>query len=133
MERLELKSTGALIDEYITSVFKFDRNPNEENTKRFNDLADITNTRVKENHNWGVISLQYSQLWETLEQCWEAQELVSTLNPTYDDIEDLPSIIALARAGKEAQRSNAIRCKLVREIDELLGESDRTYLEKTYS
>ena len=132
MERLELKSTGALIDEYITSVFKFDNNPTEENTERFNNLARVVNARVRENHSWSSIALQYVQLWEALEQCWEAQETLSKHKGLDCLTATLVELIDVAEAGLEAQRTNAIRCKLVREIDEKLGENDRTYLEKTY-
>lgn len=136
MNSLEIKSTGALIDEYITSTFKNLINPTVENFQRYTALYNVCNERLGDRRP--LISNLYDQLTDILWQCWQAQERINEENPYLDlhiksdEPVDLNSITRLAYAGKMAQKTNAIRCQLVRKIDQVLGESDRTYLEKTY-
>ena len=64
-----------------------------------------------------------SDLTETLINCWDAQEAV---------MHSLDSA-QVAGAARDAQRLNAKRNNLIRELDHRLGEGDITATRKTYS
>lgn len=64
------------------------------------------------------------ELFTTLFKCWYAQEDI--MNETLSDGERLNAAI-------KAQEYNAKRAKLIRLIDERLGEGERSVLEKTYA
>lgn len=130
MDRLETKSLGALIDEYFTSDMKVKANPSQENLERRQALKTILDREI--GASWGAITILVFQLEQQLQLCWNAQEEVmryrnrDVAKMSYADLQ------ALGFAAITAQETNAQRCRLVREIDKVLGESDRTYLEKTY-
>ena len=130
MERIEMKSTGQLIDEMITAQLKVIAVLNDENSTRFWKLHNVVYRRVGE--RWDLVDYHRIELENVLQQCWKAQDIVAKYKTLDCSTAPLNQLRELAEAGLEAQRTNAIRCKLVREIDEILGEADRTYLEKTY-
>ena len=107
-----------LVDELITAEFKYAVNPTEELGLKISLLFDEINKVVKGNDS--IVRLTDElQTWS--KKCWDAQEVV--MNSSKND--------EVAMAARIAQRSNAKRNKLIRQIDELLGETN-TVLEKTY-
>jgi hypothetical protein len=131
MDRLETKSLGAIIDEYLTSNLKVKANPSEENIARNKALNSILDKEI--GASWGAITVLVAMLDYQLKACWEAQEKVMHYKRVGLDNLNPSELYMLAGAAIRAQETNAERCKLVREIDKVLGESDRTYLEKTYA
>lgn len=123
MKDIRQKSIGFLIDEYITACFKYDAKPTEE-IKMRRDLLRDTIMNILGNKLQTDIEFYglYMSLYSVLRRCWESQEIV-----VRSDKRDIVFF-----AAKEAQTTNAERNKLIREIDQLLGEGDITSLEKTY-
>ncbi len=64
------------------------------------------------------------ELFTTLFKCWYAQE---------DIMDESLSTEERLDAAIKAQRMNSRRAKLIRLIDERLGEGERSVLEKTYA
>jgi uncharacterized transporter YbjL len=129
---LSYKSTGTLIDESITAELKVLSNASPENIERMANLQNLINNRVDQ-ESWYRINIHATRLRTELKLCWDAQEIVMKYkNKNVDDL-SLEELQELSNAALYAQRTNAERCRLVREIDKALGESDRTYLEKTYA
>jgi hypothetical protein len=81
---------------------------------------------------WQVVKLRV-----VLRQCWEAQEIVrdneDIREPDRNDsVFTINKWIETAKAGIKAMTTNRERNKLIREIDDILGESEYTPLDKTY-
>lgn len=131
---VEYKSTGTLIDEWITTTFKVEVNPTNENLDRLRALDMTIQKRLGDRADdvyWQVIKLRV-----VLRQCWEAQEIVKAnedlkLPDRYDNVFTINKWIETAKAGIKAMTTNRERNKLIREIDQILGE-DNTPLSKTY-
>lgn len=134
---LEYKSTGALIDEWITARMKAQARPNQENEDRARQLRHIIDSRFMQKDpdiiNSNEFRMFMLELSFQLQLCWDAQEIVMKYQQIALDDLSQTALYALARSAVQAQVTNAARCKLVREIDTVLGEADRTYLEKTYA
>lgn len=130
---ISYKSTGMLLDELITTTFKIEVNPSEANVKRKAELDAEIGNRLDGNRD--KIYFQVIKLQVVLRQCWDAQETVKQLSHTiYQQTLTIPylnDLLALAEAGVKAQTTNATRNMLIREIDEILGESNGP-LNKTY-
>lgn len=130
---IEYKSTGSLIDEMVTALLKTTKTTKNKggNEKRWNLLSDAISKRFEKSpvpiYDERVVDL-WQELSETLEACWDAQEEVMI----FSDPQDYHEVERCAMAAIEAQRLNAKRNRLIRELDELLGESDYTQLEKSY-
>ncbi len=132
MYPIELKSIGFMIDERITAGFKADLHPSEENTQRVLDLDTAIDGRVA--GRWHMINALVLKLERVLKECWDAQEIVTQI-VIHDEYrwEERFDIHKLAVTGKVAQQTNAERNRLIREIDEILGESAHSTLRKTYA
>jgi len=130
---ISYKSTGMLLDELITTTFKIEVNPSEANVKRKAELDAEIGNRLDGNRD--KIYFQVIKLQVVLRQCWDAQETVKQLSHViYQQTLTIPylnDLLALAEAGVKAQTTNATRNMLIREIDEILGESNGP-LNKTY-
>jgi hypothetical protein len=129
------KSTGYLIDEWITTTFKVEVNPTQENMNRMRALDTAIQKRLNGRQDdiyWQVVKLRV-----VLRQCWEAQEIVrdneDIREPDRNDsVFTINKWIETAKAGIKAMTTNRERNKLIREIDDILGEVDYTPLNKTY-
>jgi hypothetical protein len=131
---IRYKTTGQLIDELITTRFKVEINPSEENVTRMNALDEEIKQAItgkEDSIYWQVVKLRV-----VLRQCWDAQEIVKNesmiIHQESLSIAYLNKLLRLAEAGVMAMTTNRTRNKLVREIDEILGESSATPLTKTY-
>lgn len=135
MRDCEIKSTGFLVDELITLDLKIAAG-NEEARERRHELANTIVERtarlVKDADLMKYREFQrtMAELIEVQERCWNAQEIFRYL-PTTDEC-TLYQIYEKARAGEEAQETNARRNRLVRKLDGIMNETARTQLEKTY-
>lgn len=124
---IELKSTATLIDELITVELKMIHFGKDKLQERYEMLDAAISRRLKRHsdvdklHTLSVLTLN---LKEINSACWKAQETVMKW--------DLNVPIVVAEAAKEAQRLNAKRNNIIREMDDLLGESQYTQLEKSY-
>lgn len=118
MSDITRKSTGFLIDEYITATFKKD-------STRISLLKDAIQQRL--NYVDASILLKIVklsiELSDTSKQCWDAQQ-------TIYESKGCTNYEKIALAGITAQETNAKRNAIIRQIDTLLGEI--TVLNKTY-
>ncbi len=133
MPDITIKSTGFLIDELITTRFKVELNPTPENIQRMR-LLDAA-IRLRLNGREDDIYLQVTKLQVVLRQCWDAQEVMRGAKlPDYTPYlaDGMLELRKIASAGIKAQETNAIRNRIIREIDEILGELDISPTEKTY-
>ena len=119
---VELKTTGELIDELITTQLKLSFfGYNEEIISRELALISAINKRLTDKQILELAEL-VGELEEVSKQCWDAQEII-TKSHIRDDIAD---------AAIKAQQQNVIRTKLIRKIDNFVNESGFTRLEKSY-
>lgn len=130
---ITVKSTASLIDELITTRFKVEVNPSPEIIERMRELD--TAVRLRLNGKEDDIFLQVIKLQIILRQCWNAQEVLTI----YKDLEfqqyihtDHRILKKITTAALQAQKTNGERNKLIREIDDILGESSVSPLGKTY-
>jgi hypothetical protein len=122
MNRIAQKSAGQLIDELVTNAFKIAHakrceSAGDEYEVRHELLRDALEEKLGHDladaiHDLAIVSYA----------TWQAQEIV--MHERDDAI--------VARAGRQAQRSNARRTSLIREIDRVLGEVGITITTKTY-
>lgn len=124
---IELKSTGFLIDELLTTEIKLKHFGSAAVQERY-DMLDIAIKSRLSRHNdkdkFHTLSVLILKLKQVNQNCWDAQERVMKNDLKY------PKPIAIA--AKQAQTLNAQRNSLMREIDDLLGESRFSQLEKSY-
>jgi hypothetical protein len=123
---VELKSTGTLIDEFITTTLKIDHFGKDTALIERLDKLDTAIAKRVSRHpksKYPAMSLMVLELRSVLKKCWDAQELVMK---GFDNQ-------TVAMAAQEAQRLNAERNKLIRKIDEELNEAQYTQLEKSYA
>lgn len=115
---IAIKTTGQLVDELVTNAFKtFNTKDPIEFNERYELLRDELNVRFQSEvagliHDLAIVSMA----------TWQAQEVV--MHEQSDS--------KVADAGRQAQRLNAQRSRLIREIDRLLGEAGITITTKTY-
>lgn len=125
---VELKTTGYLYSELYTIQLKKkyakSKAQYEEAALREHLLIKVIQDRtVRKLLNMTILTEICTQLYATLQACWNAQEIVM-------DSQD-PSEVFYA--AKETLRQNKRRNELIREIDALFGEQYFSYLEKTYN
>lgn len=123
MNDITVKSTGFLIDELITAKFKMAVDPNPVNIDRVSALVASIAYRLEGTGN--KILLYVIDLIYVSKLCWDAQQEIYELSADKEIY-----YIEIALAGIQAQKTNAQRNKLIRQIDEVLGEA--TVLGKTY-
>lgn len=139
---IEVKSTGTLIDENITTDLKMEYiGEKPEFINRKNKLGKAINKRLLEidpeiytnKSTLGVKLYELTSLLATiLRECWKAQDIIMDYsNREYYLEPDTHKLIA--EAAVLAQRKNAERNKIIRQIDYLLDEEDYSQLEKSYS
>lgn len=122
---IELKSTGFLIDELITAELKmkhFGKNHLQERYEQLNTAISKRLGRHNDSDKSHTLSILVLNLKRVNQKCWDAQE---TVMKSF-------AAVTVAKAAKEAQRLNAQRNGIIREIDDLLGESQYSQLEKSY-
>ena len=132
MQSLACKSTGTLIDEWLTATIKAGKMPKEENIIRRDNLFRL----VVEDRLGGDLTKvadQITSLYKTLQECWDAQENIMFFKQYFPAQMDPTDYNKLGHAAITAQETNAQRNKLIREIDTILGEAEFTQLEKTYA
>ncbi len=123
---IEFKSTGTLIDEFLTSRIKIEKMGwSEERAKRRSDLAGAVGKRLSgaDDEKYSKVFTLVTKLNDVLKECWEAQDEVMGR----DQHDELVGYFA-----KHAQCLNTLRNGYIRHIDDLLGESEYTQLEKSY-
>jgi hypothetical protein len=101
----------------------------EENKQRLEDLAVALYHRLSKSEIFDQLRPLTEELEEVNRKCWQAQETIMQ-NKDFEDGFD--SFQDVAYAALDAQELNAQRNSLIRKIDELLGELDRTPLRKSY-
>jgi len=122
MNDVSKKSPGQLVDELITNAFKtefaiVEGRDQDEFDRRYELLRDALVVYCGDGFAAIVHDLCITSL-----ATWEAQEVV--MHETSDAY--------VAEAARHAQRMNARRTALIREIDRVLGESGITITTKTY-
>lgn len=134
---IELKSTGFLIDENITTDLKLIFfGETVEIRKRKDALDEVISKRIFESSvDTKKLFRLINKLRVVLEDCWDAQDEIMNINRMCKaDLkwyaQDYENI---AKAAIKAQELNAERNKLIRQIDALLGESEFSQLEKSYA
>lgn len=120
LRAIEVKSTGQLVDETGTLAFRVAR-AREEDVSELLARADSLVQALDRRLGDGAGALIFD-LAVVLRACWVAQEIVMA------DPDDR----ALACAARQAQRLNGHRARLIRRIDQLLGEDGITVMIKTY-
>ncbi len=121
---IERKTTGFLIDEWVTTKFKME-NGVEGAARRNTALSGAIALRMGQSSSVPQKALDelVDELRLVSRECWDAQEKVCSLGCRH------PRIASWA---KRAQSANAKRANLIRKIDSILGEGETTALEKTY-
>jgi len=122
MTSVATKSTGQLIDELVTNAFKTHfavtrGAPTAEFEERYEALREALHSRLGQDvsgliHDLALVSMA----------TWQAQEIV--MHEREDGI--------AANAGRQAQRMNGRRTRIIRELDKLLGEAGISITTKTY-
>lgn len=143
---IELKSTGTLIDELITTELKIEFFQQESaklsNLQSRHEQLDLAITRRLSRQNqenkdiFYILSILIMKLRATNRKCWVAQDTVmsnSYLRNMSEDCSHYCKYQECALAAIEAQRQNSQRNIYIREIDKLLGEDQYTQLEKSYA
>jgi hypothetical protein len=125
MRNIAQKSTGMLIDEYITARMKLDARPSLENLIRVQRLEDAI--QYTSQSRLSFVAELTKELAAVLKECWDAQEVIMSV--ALDTPEHIKQV---AEAAIIAQKTNGERNKLIRAIDEILEEADITPQGKTY-
>lgn len=123
---IELKSTGFLIDELLITEIKLKHFGSTAVQERYDMLNQAIAKRLSRHNDKDkahTLSILILNLKRVNQECWDAQE---TVMKEY-------AAVKVATAAKEAQKLNAKRNSLVREIDELLGEGQYSQLGKSYA
>lgn len=116
----DVKSTGQLLDETATLGLRHGHCEGPDTAAilaRLNALSEALGRRLG-----GEVGPLVFDLATVLCATWMAQEVVMA------DRDD----VTTARAARQAQRLNAHRSRLIRRIDQLLGESGITVFVKSY-
>jgi len=132
MRECEVKSTGTLVDELLTTDLKWDAGAEVQDRRHelANTVTGRTAVLLDDMTRYREFQQNLQELKVILKLCWDAQEVImSSPDPTQCTQDQL---MTLAIAAKEAQRTNAIRNRYIRKMDELVGETERTQLAKTY-
>lgn len=129
--RIQEKSTAFLLDEFVTTTLRiYHAEPASvalaEYQKRAQALWSALVDRLTDEETLGdshpvMLTLD---LVDTLVKCWFAQEII--MDESLSEKQRLEGAI-------DAQHQNARRSNLIRRLDLVLGELDRTVPNKTYS
>lgn len=134
MRECEIKSTGFLVDELITTDLKVAAGIEVDQERRHclgNTIIERTAHLVlNDMEKYREFQRVTAALSLVLKDCWNAQEVFKHLPSAHEC--SLDQIYEMACAGERAQEENAARNRLVRRLDELVGETHRTQLSKTY-
>lgn len=121
---VELKTTGELIDELITTQLKLSFfGYTEEIVNREFALVTAINKRLTEEQIIEITSV-VEDLQRVSKECWDAQDKIMNRFETHDSI---------AVAAVKAQQLNVERTGLIRKIDKLVNDGGFTRLEKSYA
>lgn len=127
-----IKSTGTLVDELLTTDLKIAAGMDAQ--ERRHALANLVTGRtvvlLGRMDEYRLFQRIMAELKEILTECWNAQETIMELPNAEDCSQD--QLLALGVAAKTAQHTNAARNRLIRRLDELVEETGRTQLAKTY-
>lgn len=121
MRDISQKSFGFLVDELITAWMKVGAGQKDAIARR-DALQDYLETNYKEAMDSRSIDKVISELKKVSWQCFQAQ----------DSIMSLKDPKSIANAAVSAQKMNSERNRLIRVLDDAVGESDITVLGKTY-
>lgn len=133
MITIDYKSTGTLLNEFITANLKYKHiGAKPAFAQRIEDIR-----TALENRGMTFDSALFEQVKEEFEKLevvlndlwWAVEETIKLRNADKDDY-DL--IKAAGYAALKAFELNATRCDLIRDMDAKLGESGVTFLEKSY-
>lgn len=135
MITIDFKSTGMLLNEYITAGLKFKYiGSKPEFKQRILDIIQALEKRDiifhDEESKLKIIKEDYNKLKEVLENLWWAVETTILLRKANQD--DIDTIKKSGYAALAVFELNAERCNIVRQMDEKLGEQHITFLEKSY-
>lgn len=133
----ELKSTGTLVDELGTLDLKIAAGNTEAQERRHelaNAIIERTSVLIHDMQKYREFQRVSNELNAVLKECWDAQETIMRYTAQYHSYSLLPDEEwELAGAAIKAQQTNAARNVLIRKLDELVGETERTQLAKTYA
>lgn len=137
MRDCEIKSTGTLVDELLTLDLKIKagiQGAEERRHELGNVIIERTAILIIQGHMdiYREFQKVQQELAEVLEKCWNAQEIVMN-HELYDEWGEIGwNMHIVAHAAKLAQLTNAQRNRLIRQLDELVNETERTQLAKSY-
>lgn len=135
MITIDYKSTGTLLNEFITANLKYKYiGAKPAFAQRIEDIhTALANRNITFYGNCPLFDLvrpEFTQLETVLDELWWAvEETIKLRNADKDDFE---LIKAAGYAALKAFELNATRCDLIRDMDAKLGESGVTFLEKSY-
>lgn len=135
MITIDYKSTGTLLNEFITANLKYKYiGAKPAFAQRIEDIRDALSRRhmyiIDASPQFQLVKAEYDKLEVVLNDLWWAvEETIKLRNANKDDY-DL--IKAAGYAALKAFELNATRCDLIRDMDAKLGESGVTFLEKSY-
>lgn len=121
VDPLEVKSTGQIADELTISVIKAENGI--DTADRVIRLKVVLNERVKDLTGLKDFADLLALLENVNRDCWDAQDVIMAAS----------DYTTVAIHAKKAQQLNARRNRLIRDIDTLMNELDRSYLEKNYA
>lgn len=139
---VEYKSTGVLFDEMFTADLKLEHWPDDQEVAaRRHALGNAIQARLLQKSSidsWNRFKEVWTvakQLKDVLRECWNAQEVVMQFTRSITEHEAFTNntLLHVVSAAVTAQRTNAQRNKLIRQIDFLLQDSENAPLRKTYS
>ena len=127
-----IKSTGTLVDELLTTDLKIAAGMDAQ--ERRHALANLVTGRtvilLDKMDKYREFQRTMMELRDVLQECWDAQEVVMASPDAAECTHD--ELLILGMAAKTAQRTNAARNRLIRRLDELVEETGRTQMPKTY-
>lgn len=122
MSEISSKSTGQLVDELVTNAFKTAfASVSGRSAQEFDTRYELLRAALVDHCGDGFAQVVHDLCIVSF-ATWQAQEVV--MHESDDHV--------VATAARHAQRLNARRTSLIREIDRILGESGITITTKTY-
>jgi hypothetical protein len=128
---IDYKSTATLLNELITTRLKI-KNMGEKPAflERQDDLVEAITDRYSWEDIEGRVGGYYDELREVSSKLWWEQEILYQYQKKRP--ENAHHFVECAYAGINSLELNAERSRLVRAIDEVLGELSSTPLEKSW-
>ncbi len=122
MPEITSKSTGQLLDELVTNAFKTEFSSRHGGTlEEFETRYELLRSAIERRLGTDLAGLIHDLVLVSM-ATWHSQEVV--MHERSDQ--------AVAAAGRNAQRTNALRTRIIREIDRVLGEAGISITTKTY-